>query len=58
VTLSEQPLDPWIERLFKQSDVTRLHLDLREAILLDSQSTIDLDCDKKLVTDSPTRIRN
>jgi hypothetical protein len=55
VTLSEQPLDPRIdpriERLFKQSYGARPHLDQREVILLDSQYTIDLVCNKKLVTD-------
>jgi hypothetical protein len=51
VTLYEQPLDPRIERLFKQSHGTRPHLDLREVVLLDSQSTIDLVCNKELVTD-------
>jgi hypothetical protein len=51
VTLSKQPLDPRIERLFKHCHGARPHLDLREVILLDSQSTIDLVCNKELVTD-------
>jgi hypothetical protein len=43
--------DPRIERLLKQNQGTRPKLDLREIILLDSQSTIDLISNKELVKD-------
>ena len=40
----EQEFEPCIAKLFKQVHGTKIDLDLREIILLDSQSTMDLIC--------------
>ena len=40
---------PHIAKLFKQMHGTRIKLDLKKVILLDSQSTMDLICDPALV---------
>jgi hypothetical protein len=56
----ETELEPQIAELFQQKHVPTIQLDLRQVILLDSQSTIDLICNKALVTDvfkSNTRMR-
>jgi hypothetical protein len=50
----ENDFSPTIANLFKQSHspkklVTKMKLDLREIILLDSQSTMDLFCNQNLV---------
>jgi hypothetical protein len=42
---------PQIAKLFQQKYVPRLKLDLRQVVLFDSQSTIDLICNKALATD-------
>jgi hypothetical protein len=47
----ETELEPQIAELFQQKHVPTLQLDLRQVVLLDSQSTIDLICNKALVTD-------
>jgi uncharacterized protein YodC (DUF2158 family) len=41
--------EPQIAKLFKQTHSTKIKLDLKKAILLDSQSTMDLICDPALV---------
>jgi hypothetical protein len=41
--------EPCIATLFKQMHGTRIKLDLKMVILLDSQSTMDLICDPALV---------
>jgi hypothetical protein len=41
--------EPQIAKLFKQTHSTRIKLDLKKVILLDSQSTMDLICDPALV---------
>jgi hypothetical protein len=40
---------PRISKLFKQSQVAKITLDLEQVILLDSQSTMDLFCNRALV---------
>jgi hypothetical protein len=40
---------PRIAKLFKQTHGTRIKLDLKKVILLESQSTMDLICDPALV---------
>jgi hypothetical protein len=47
----ETELEPQIAELFQQKHVPTLRLYLRQVVLLDSQSTIDLICNKALVTD-------
>ena len=46
----ETEFEPQIANLFKQRHGPKLKLNLRQVILLDSQSTIDLLCNKALVT--------
>ena len=46
----ETEFKPQITNLFKQRHGPKLKLNLRQVILLDSQSTIDLLCNKALVT--------
>jgi hypothetical protein len=41
--------EPQIAKLFKQTHGTKIKLDLKKVILLDSQSTMDLICDPALV---------
>ena len=41
--------EPQISKLFNQAHSSKINLDLREVILLDSQSTIDLLCNEALV---------
>jgi hypothetical protein len=41
--------EPRIAKLFKQAHSTKIKLDLKKVILLDSQSTMDLICDPALV---------
>ena len=41
--------EPRIAKLFKQTHGTKIKLDLKKVILLDSQSTMDLICDPALV---------
>jgi hypothetical protein len=48
-TQLETKFEPLISKLFKQSHRTKITLDLKQVILLDSQSTIDLFCNKTLV---------
>ena len=45
----DQEFEPRIAKLFKQAHGTKVNLDLREIILLDSQSTMDLMCNEALV---------
>jgi hypothetical protein len=40
---------PWIAKCFQQTHGTRIKLDLKKVILLDSQSNLDLICDPALV---------
>jgi hypothetical protein len=42
-------IEPRIAKLFKQTHGTKIKLDLKKVILLDSQSTMDLICDPALV---------
>jgi hypothetical protein len=44
--------EPRIAKLFKQTHSTKIKLDLKKVILLDSQSTMDLICDPVLVVES------
>ena len=46
----ESKFKPRISKLFKQAHSTKITLDLKEVILLDSQSTMDLFCNSTLVT--------
>jgi hypothetical protein len=48
-TQVESELEPRIAQLFKQAHRSNMMLDLREIILLDSQSTMDLICNPNLV---------
>jgi Reverse transcriptase (RNA-dependent DNA polymerase) len=48
-TQVEHEFEPKIAQLFKQAHCSRMKLDLREIILLDSQSTMDLICNPALV---------
>ena len=48
-TQVEDVFEPRIAKLFKQMHGTKIKLDLKEVILLDSQSMIDLFCNKSLV---------
>ena len=48
-TQVEKEFEPQIAKLFKQTHGTKIKLDLREVILLDSQSTMDLMCNPALV---------
>jgi hypothetical protein len=41
--------EPRIAKVFKQTHGTKIKLDLKKVILLDSQSTMDLICDPTLV---------
>jgi hypothetical protein len=41
--------EPQIAKLFKQTHSTKIKLDLKKVILMDSQSTMDLICDPALV---------
>jgi hypothetical protein len=41
--------EPQIAKLYKQTHGTRIKLDLKKVILLDSQSTLDLICDPALM---------
>jgi hypothetical protein len=51
LTQVEQEFEPQIAKLFRQAWTKRhVKLDLREIILLDSQSTMDLICNCTLVT--------
>ena len=43
--------DPYIAKIFNQAPDFNNKLDLREIILLDSQSTMDLFCNQALVTE-------
>ena len=46
----DHQFEPRIRNLFKQAEPKKIKLDLREVILLDSQSTMDLICNKAMVT--------
>jgi hypothetical protein len=48
-TQVEHEFEPQIAKLFKQTHGTKIKLDLREVILLDSQSTMHLICNRALV---------
>jgi hypothetical protein len=48
-TQLESKFEPKISKLFKQSHAAGISLDLTQVILLDSQSTMDLFCNKALV---------
>lgn len=48
-TTVEPNFEPRNARLFKQSHGTRVKLDLKEVMLLDNQSTMDLTCNPSLV---------
>jgi hypothetical protein len=48
-TQLETKFEPLISKLYKQSHRTKITLDLKQVILLVSQSTIDLFCNKTLV---------
>jgi uncharacterized protein YodC (DUF2158 family) len=48
-TQVENEFEPQIAKLFKQTHGTKIKLDLREIILLDSQSTMDLICNPALL---------
>jgi hypothetical protein len=48
-TLLESKFEPTISKLFKQSHVVKITLDLKQVILLDSPSTMDLFCNRALV---------
>jgi hypothetical protein len=48
-TQLETKFEPLILKLFKQSHRTKITLDLKQVVLLDSQSTINLFCNKTLV---------
>jgi hypothetical protein len=48
----EKEFEPQIEKLFKRTQGTKIKLDLKEIILLDSQSTIDLFCNLALIEKS------
>jgi hypothetical protein len=48
-TQVEREFEPRIAQLFKQTHGSNVKLDLREVILLDSQSTMDLICNPNLV---------
>jgi hypothetical protein len=47
----EREFEPQIAELFQQKHVLTVKLDLRQVVLLDSQSTIDLVCNRTLVTE-------
>jgi hypothetical protein len=49
--------EPRIAKLFKQTHGTKIKLDLKKVILLDSQSTMDLICDPALVESSNFQIQ-
>jgi predicted nucleic acid-binding Zn-ribbon protein len=50
-TQMEQDFEPRITKLFKQAHISKsVKLDLKKVILLDSQSTMDLICNRALVT--------
>jgi predicted nucleic acid-binding Zn-ribbon protein len=52
-TQMEQDFEPRITKLFKQVHSSKsVNLDLKEVILLDSQSTMDLICNRALVTNT------
>jgi uncharacterized protein YodC (DUF2158 family) len=48
-TQVDNEFEPRIAKLFKQTHGTKIKLDLRQVILLDSQSTMDLICNPALV---------
>ena len=48
-TQIDNEFEPRIAKLFKETHGTTIKLDLREVILLDSQSTMDLFCNQALV---------
>ena len=48
-TQMESVFEPRIAQIFKQAHGSRIKLDLKEVILLDSQSTMDLFCNRALV---------
>ena len=48
-TQIDKEFKPRIAELFKQTHGTKVKLDLREIILLDSQSTMDMMCNRALV---------
>ena len=48
-TRLDEQFEPKIRNLFKQTEAKKIQLNLREVILLDSQSTMDLVCNEKLV---------
>jgi hypothetical protein len=49
VTQTAIEFEPRIAKLFKQTHSTKIKLDLKKVILLDSHSTMDLICDPALV---------
>ena len=51
-TLFNQEFDPHIAKLFNQAPDFNNKMDLREIILLDSQSTMDLLCNQALVKET------
>ena len=48
--MSEPEFEPQIASLFKQAHGSKIALDLKEIILLDSSSTMDLFCNKDLLS--------
>jgi hypothetical protein len=48
----DKEFEPTIANLFKQAG-SSVNIDLREVILLDSQSTMDLFCNAALVSKTP-----
>ena len=48
-TQVDREFEPRIAQLFKQAHGTKIELDLKEVVLLDSQSTMDLICNRDLV---------
>ena len=48
----ENEFEPHVAKLFKQAHGTKIKLDLRQVILLDSQSTMDLFCNPALINKS------
>jgi hypothetical protein len=52
---TDQEFGKIIAKLFKQAHGSKIKLDLKEVILLDSQSTVDLFCNKTLVGEIKSR---